>query len=274
MSIESELKYREEIFAEIGLRERVSNLDIYKYQKLYRENVVNTPLPHLFIISDEFAELKTQQPEFMSQLISAARIGRSLGVHLILATQKPSGVVDDQIWSNSRFRVCLKVQEKTDSMEMLKRPEAAELKDTGRFYLQVGYNELFRLGQSAWAGSLYVPQDKVEEQKDDGIRIIDNTGNTAKEVIPDKKKTCVAKPVKQLDAVVLYLKKIVEEECIRVKPLWLAPMPERILLEELKEKYASDRVNEYMLAPVVGEYDKPASQRERSEERRVGKECL
>ena len=263
VSIESELKYREEIFAEIGLRERVSNLDIYKYQKLYRENVVNTPLPHLFIISDEFAELKTQQPEFMSQLISAARIGRSLGVHLILATQKPSGVVDDQIWSNSRFRVCLKVQEKTDSMEMLKRPEAAELKDTGRFYLQVGYNELFRLGQSAWAGSLYVPQDKVEEQKDDGIRIIDNTGNTAKEVIPDKKKTCVAKPVKQLDAVVLYLKKIVEEECIRVKPLWLAPMPERILLEELKEKYASDRVNEYMLAPVVGEYDKPASQREK-----------
>lgn len=42
----------------------------------------------------------------MEQLISAARIGRSLGIHLILATQKPSGVVDDQIWSNSRFRVC------------------------------------------------------------------------------------------------------------------------------------------------------------------------
>ena len=48
----------------------------------------------------------------MDQLISAARIGRSLGVHLILATQKPSGVVDDQIWSNSRFRICMKVQGK------------------------------------------------------------------------------------------------------------------------------------------------------------------
>lgn len=95
-------------------------MDIYKYQQLYRDKIVSEPVPHLFIISDEFAELKAQQPEFMEQLISAARIGRSLGVHLILATQKPSGVVDDQIWSNSKFRVCLKVQEKADSQDMIK----------------------------------------------------------------------------------------------------------------------------------------------------------
>ena len=77
----------------------------------------------------------------MDQLISAARIGRSLGVHLILATQKPSGVVDAQIWSNSKFKICLKVQDKSDSMEMIKNDLAAELKNVGRFYLQVGYNE-------------------------------------------------------------------------------------------------------------------------------------
>ena len=56
----------------------------------------------------------------MDQLISTARIGRSLGVHLILATQKPSGVVNDQIWSNSRFKVCLKVQDANDSNEVIK----------------------------------------------------------------------------------------------------------------------------------------------------------
>ena len=108
-------------------------MDIYKYQKMYRAGLVEEPVPHLFIISGEFAELKVQQPEFMAQLVSAARIGRSLGVHLILATQKPSSVVDDQIWSNSRFRVCLEVQEKADGVEMLKRPDVAELRDTGRF---------------------------------------------------------------------------------------------------------------------------------------------
>ena len=91
-------------------------------KNIYRSNVVSEPVPHLLIISDEFAELKSQQPEFMTQLISTARIGRSLGVHLILATQKPSGVVSDQIWANSKFKVCLKVQDRADSMEMLKRP--------------------------------------------------------------------------------------------------------------------------------------------------------
>ena len=68
--------------------------------------MLDEPLSHLFIISDEFAELKAQEPEFLEQLVSIARIGRSLGIHLILATQKPSGVVDPQIWSNTRFRGC------------------------------------------------------------------------------------------------------------------------------------------------------------------------
>ena len=154
------MKRRQAIFSETSRRLNESNIDIYKYQKLYREGAVPEPLQHLFMISDEFAELKTQQPEFMDQLVSAARIGRSLGVHLILATQKPSGVVDDQIWSNSKFRISLKVQEKADSMEVIKRPDAAELSQTGRFYLQVGYNELFELGQSAWAGAPYYPAEK------------------------------------------------------------------------------------------------------------------
>ena len=120
ISIQSELRRRQAIFAEASKESGISNIDIYKYQKMYREGTVTEPLQHLFIISDEFAELKTQRPEFMTQLVSAARIGRSLGVHLILATQKPSGVVDDQIWSNAKFKACLKVQDKADSMDILK----------------------------------------------------------------------------------------------------------------------------------------------------------
>ena len=103
ISIQSELRRRQSIFNDALRITNEGTMDIYKYQQLYRDKVVTEPLPHLFIISDEFAELKTQQPDFMDQLISAARIGRSLGIHLILATQKPSGVVDDQIWSNSKL---------------------------------------------------------------------------------------------------------------------------------------------------------------------------
>ena len=129
-------------------------MHIDKYIQLYKNGKVKIPLPHLIIIVDEFAELKAEQPEFMKELISAARIGRSLGVHLILATQKPSGQVNEQIWSNSKFRLCLKVQNKEDSNEVLKSPLAAEIKEPGRAYLQVGNNEIFELLQSGFSGAL------------------------------------------------------------------------------------------------------------------------
>ena len=261
VSIESELKRRQAIFAQASKKVGVSNIDIYKYQKLYRERTVTEPLQHLFIISDEFAELKTQQPEFMTQLVSAARIGRSLGVHLILATQKPSGVVDDQIWSNSKFRVCLKVQERADSMDMLKRPDAAELTDTGRFYLQVGYNELFELGQSAWSGALYYPSDRVVKEKDHSVVVIDTNGHTIKQVKMDKKRALFQNAKKQLDVITEYLRSIAEDEGIKIKPLWLDPIPALILLDEIKQKYKTT-TEKFVLNPVIGEYDDPAHQRQ------------
>ncbi|WP_042462813.1 type VII secretion protein EssC [Neobacillus dielmonensis] len=263
VSIQSELKRRQAIFSETSRRLNESNIDIYKYQKLYREGVVKEPLQHLFMISDEFAELKTQQPEFMEQLVSAARIGRSLGVHLILATQKPSGVVDDQIWSNSKFRISLKVQEKADSMEVIKRPDAAEIKQTGRFFLQVGYNELFELGQSAWAGAPYYPSDKVETTKDDGIEVIDNLGRVLKSARIDKRKTTVKNPSSQIDEVTKYLANLASQENIKVKPLWLDPIPEIIYVNELKRKYPNASVTDrFELNPIIGEYDDPAHQRQ------------
>lgn len=260
VSIESELKRRQAIFAEASKKVGVSNIDIYKYQKLYREGTVTEPLQHLFIISDEFAELKTQQPEFMAQLVSAARIGRSLGVHLILATQKPSGVVDDQIWSNSKFRVCLKVQERADSMDMLKRPDAAELTDTGRFYLQVGYNELFELGQSAWSGASYYPSDRVVKEKDNSVVVIDTNGHAIKQVKIDKKRS-LQNAKKQLDVITDYLCSIADDEGIKIKPLWLEPIPALILLDEVKKKYNA-KSEKFVLNPVIGEYDDPAHQRQ------------
>ena len=261
VSIESELKRRQAIFAEASKKVGVSNIDIYKYQKLYREGTVTEPLQHLFIISDEFAELKTQQPEFMTQLVSAARIGRSLGVHLILATQKPSGVVDDQIWSNSKFRVCLKVQERADSMDMLKRPDAAELTDTGRFYLQVGYNELFELGQSAWSGASYYPSDRVVKEKDNSVVVIDTNGHAIKQVKIDKKRSLSKNAKKQLDVITDYLRGIAEDEGIKIKPLWLDPIPALILLDQIKQKYKTT-TEKFVLNPVIGEYDDPAHQRQ------------
>lgn len=149
VSIKSENRRRQKIFNDHSVN------NINSYTRLYKNGEAAVPIPHLLIIIDEFAELKREEPDFMKELISVAQVGRSLGVHLILATQKPEGTVDDNIWSNTKFRWCLRVQDKKDSMGMLHRPDAAYITQAGRGYLQVGNDEIFELFQSGYSGAVY-----------------------------------------------------------------------------------------------------------------------
>ena len=259
VSISSELKRRQRIFNEVKDKLEESTMDIYKYQKFYREGLIDEPMAHLFIISDEFAELKSQQPEFLAELVSTARIGRSLGVHLILATQKPSGVVNDQIWSNSKFKICLKVQDRGDSMEMLKRPEAASIKETGRFYLQVGYDDYFDMGQSGWGGAKYNPTDRIIKKVDDSINFVDNIGTVIKSVNDVVKKETTGDLGDQLTNIVKYISNLGNKEKLVTRKMWLDRIPEVILLNEVKKKY-NYNPEQWFINPVIGEYDNPSEQ--------------
>lgn len=258
VSIQSELTRRQRVFNEVKSQVNEGTMDIYDYQKLYRAGKVKEPLPHLFIISDEFAELKKQQPEFMDQLISAARIGRSLGVHLILATQKPAGVVNDQILSNTKFRVCLKVQDRSDSMEMLKRPEAAELKNTGSFYLQVGYNEFFALGQSAWCGAPYEPSDEILERRDNSVCFIDNVGQTVHSA--EKRQMCISNNKKQLVEIVRALSDMAEEKGIPEKLLWKPELSVQLDLDIFEQYDLMNGSESEQIKVCLGMLDDPVNQ--------------
>lgn len=260
-SIQSEIRRRQELFKQEKSKLNESTIDIYKYQRLYREGIIKEPISHLFIICDEFAELKAQQPDFMDELISAARIGRSLGIHLILSTQKPSGVVDDQIWSNSRFRICLKVQEQSDSNDMIKRPEAAYLKDVGRFYLQVGYNEMFTLGQSAWCGEKYIPLDKLKKKVDPYISFIDNIGSIIKNVKEEKNAIDMKSYGEVLPNIINYIITVAKAEKIEPKQLWLNRIPNVIYVDNLRKKYHYLK-NSDIINPIIGEYDDPDNQKQ------------
>lgn len=184
ISIKSENRRRQRVFTEHG----VNNINLYT--KLYKNGEASIPVPHLFIIIDEFAELKREEPDFMKELISVAQVGRSLGVHLILATQKPSGTVDDNIWSNSKFRLCLRVQDKQDSNDMLHKPDAAYITQAGRCYLQVGNDEVYELFQSGYSGATY--EENMQLGNTEIAKLlnlngkIELTGNTVK--ISHKKK--------------------------------------------------------------------------------------
>ncbi|HEX9810113.1 MAG TPA: FtsK/SpoIIIE domain-containing protein, partial [Alphaproteobacteria bacterium] len=111
--------------------------------------------PHLFIIVDEFAEMIVANPDYRAQFESITRLGRAFGVSLLLATQRPAGVVTDQMRSNMKLRACLRVESADDSRELLGRAEAAFLPNkAGRGYVQVG-SDLLQPIQVAWAGAPY-----------------------------------------------------------------------------------------------------------------------
>ena len=259
-SIQSELKRRQIMFNEAKNITNESTIDIYKYQKFYHEGLLKNPISHLFIICDEFAELKQQQPEFMAELMSVSRIGRSLGVHLILATQKPAGIVNDQIRSNSKFGICLKVQDRSDSKDIIKKPDAATLKNAGQFYINVGNDEYFALGQSAYTGVPYIPSDVVKKEENNSIEFVSNIGFTIKKIEENKSKKVNKKSNgDQLTNIVYFLADIASRNKISEKKLWLDPIPEKIYVKDLRRKYnVKDEVN--IINPIIGEYDDPSNQ--------------
>lgn len=258
VSIDSEIKRRQMMFNEARDKLGESTIDIYKYQRHYHEGRLTSPIPHLFIICDEFAELKSQQPDFMDNLISVARIGRSLGVHLILATQKPSGVVNDQIWSNTKFRVCLKVQDEADSREMLKRPEAAHIVQAGRFYLQVGYDEIFSLGQSGWCGAKYYPSNRTVKKVDKSINVINDCGNIVRSIEDDSAIKLEAHG-EQLAAIMKNIIEVSNSVNKKARKLWLDNIPPIILVDDLYKKY-NLVTKPYNVEAIIGEYDAPENQ--------------
>lgn len=135
-ALKNECIRRQKALHDTGLQYHVSVMNLSDYRMLHKRYTGLQPIPDLIIVVDEFAELKAQSHEMLDQLISIARIGRSLGIHLILSTQKPAGVINDQIWSNSHFKICLKVSEKQDSMEVLHAPDAISLKRPGEFIME------------------------------------------------------------------------------------------------------------------------------------------
>lgn len=266
LSIKSELMRRQRVFSEYG----VNNID--KYQKLYysRTDRQGMPaIPHLIMIADEFAELKQDQPDFMKELVSTARVGRSLGVHLILATQKPAGVVDDQIWSNSKFKICLKVQDEADSRDVIKRPDAAMIKEPGRAYIQVGNDEIFELFQSAFSGADYDPKGELQKLENKAKRIYRvSVSGRSEQIYPlEEEKIARHEVPSQLLAMVEHITRTAEQFGIQpVKGPWLPPLPETVWLDSLTpEVYAGGGAwpqRSQLLSVPVGLMDDPRGQRQ------------
>ena len=98
IALRAELQRRKRLFDNAGTN------NISGYLKLYRSGKVKEPLSYLFVIIDEYAEFKSNFPDFTAEVNSLFRTGRALGVHIILLTQNPMGVISDESESNVNFR--------------------------------------------------------------------------------------------------------------------------------------------------------------------------
>jgi S-DNA-T family DNA segregation ATPase FtsK/SpoIIIE len=96
------------------------------------------------VVIDEFAKMAREQPELLAALVDVAQRGRTLGVHLILATQRPAGVINDHIRTNTNLRIALRVQDAADSTDVIGGRDAADISRhrPGRAYMRLGPDEV------------------------------------------------------------------------------------------------------------------------------------
>ncbi|MGW2228081.1 FtsK/SpoIIIE domain-containing protein [Streptomyces formicae] len=137
-SLGAELKRREHILADADAK------DIEDYQDLVRRDPSHAPVPRLLIVIDEFASMVRDLPDFVTGLVNIAQRGRSLGIHLLLATQRPSGVVSPEIRANTNLRIALRVTDGGESTDVIDAPDAGHIsKNTpGRAYVRLGHASL------------------------------------------------------------------------------------------------------------------------------------
>jgi S-DNA-T family DNA segregation ATPase FtsK/SpoIIIE len=218
--LKAEARRRQEVLRQAGVK------DIATYHAR-QDNL--PPLPRLVIVIDEFAEMAKALPTFMDEVNSLAAIGRSLGMHLILATQKPAGVVPDKVWANLKFRVCLRVASAMDSRDMLGIADAALLPSSlpGRAYLRVG-SERLELFQSANIAYPYRPDVAAPEQQSTVIvRRAGLISDTQKLTAPDETLRAIAGRTE--------LEVLVERIARTSEPVsrWPDPLPSSVPVEQV-----------------------------------------
>lgn len=234
-SLGAELRRREALFAQDGA------VDL----RSYHDREPSIPIGRLVIVVDEFATLVEELPEFVNGLVNVARRGRSLGVHLVLATQRPSGAVSPEIRANTTLRIALRVTDRAESADVLGTNAAAYIaKDRpGRAIVRAGSAltevQIARLGEprprpgaivvrplDAWGGELLASAGARDTRG--------TTGDLARLV------TAVREAAHGIPA---------------ARSPWLPPLPDRIALSRLSCQPGSPR---QVLA--IGVIDDPRSQ--------------
>ena len=226
-------------------------------------------LSHLVLVVDEFTELKrfsseSNDVDFIAEITTIARVGRTLGFHIILVSQNIEGAITDDIRVNSKARICLKVATKQASKEMIDSPVAAAptMPLNGRAYLLVGTGSRFEYFQSAYTGA----NQNLSIEKPCDITYVPNSGSFNDKFYRSQKDNIAQKlSQKNIDPNATQLKFVVDTIIAINKG---KPVPEQIFmpplstkLEIIRDRYTSDSDQKSMIC-TLGQYDIPIVQKQ------------
>jgi S-DNA-T family DNA segregation ATPase FtsK/SpoIIIE len=249
-SLSAELRRREALLAEVEAK------DIEEYGR-----VAAKPLPRLVIVIDEFASLVEEVPEFVTGIVGIGMRGRSLGVHVVLATQRPAGVVNAELRANLNLRVCLRVTSASESSDVVDVPDAARLSRhrPGRAYLRAGHGDLTLLqtARIGWPRRVAHADEIVVEVAQRSVRELGAPpAAPPAQDVEDTTETDLSVLVRAVcDAATL--------AGIAPSPSpWLPPLPEVVVLPEILERLGRPS-DPSRPRSVIGLADLPAAQAQR-----------
>ncbi len=230
--LEAELRYREQRLRSHGVSD-VAEL--------------SSPglLPRLLVVVDEFAALAKELPQFMDALVDVAQRGRSLGVHLLLATQRPAGVIADNIRANTNLRMVLRVQDAADSVDVIGNPEAASIPRSlpGRGLARLGPAEVVEF-QAAHVSGHQLSREKAQVLVAPFVVGMEQ---------PDRSAVALPAPGSRsdLEQIVAGCRRVAGELALAPpRSPWPNPLPERIIRDEVAHR-----------GPVFAIADEPHRQR-------------
>ncbi len=242
-SFKSELAKRYDLFNKASEKCHQRVLDIYQYQQLYRNKLVEIPLSHLFIVIDEYDKIEEQHHTFIDKLLKISHIYPTLGIHFIFSTDRKDSIDTSQFIDIFGSKILMYNLVNQDRI----------INYPGRFYLSDNYNELL-LGQSAISNRTYIPVAKYKTAVDDALEFVSNVGQTYKKVDIIHRTNRIDSTNIELTNILKYITKQAESENIHVNPLCLDKMPDYITVANLMRKYEICP-KKYAIEPVVGEYE-------------------
>lgn len=255
-SLAAELRRREHLLASIGAK------DIEDFTAARERGETSALMPRLLLVIDEFAALKAELPEFVAGIVNIAQRGRSLGIHLVMATQRPQGAITADILANTNLRIALRMADAMESKDVIGTDDAADIStDTpGRAYVKSGSSPLLPFQSSRIGGAR--PTEEAAEVPEPTVFVVpwESVGSP---LPPQKKQKQSESAVTDLQVLVAAMTQAAQNLSIARQPSpWLQPLGQQVTLDQLQD-IKDGKADESLPQIPLGLQDFPEDQSQR-----------